>query len=140
MATITKFEDLEIWQLAKELNTKIYPVILLLESSKNFKLKEQLDGSAGSVMDNIAEGFERDGNRELIQFLSISKGSLSEVRSQLYRVFDRSIIDEIKSKQLQEDCLTLGSKIGKFMNYLNNSDIKGKKFKESNKSGKELSL
>lgn len=131
MATITDFEDLEIWQLARQLNKDVYPLLNILQESKNFELKGQLDGSAGSVMDNIAEGFERDGNREFIQFLSVSKSSLGEVRSQLYRAFDRDFMDEKELLKLRTDCKTLGNKIGKFMTYLRNSDIKGKKFKNN---------
>ena len=132
MATITKFEDLEIWQLARKLNSEIFPILLILEEQRSYKLKEQLDGSAGSVMDNISEGFERDGNREFIQFLSVSKGSLGEVRSQLYRCYDRKIINEKKFEELNNDCLNLGNKIGKFITYLNISNIKGKKFLKPN--------
>ena len=132
MATITKFEDLEIWKLARELNKEVFPILEILNEKHNYKLKEQLDGSAGSVMDNISEGFERDGNREFIQFLAISKGSLGEVRSQLYRVLDRQVIDKVKFESLNETCLTLANKIGKFMTYLNNSNIKGKKFVKPN--------
>jgi len=128
MATINKFEDLEIWQLARELNVKVYPLIMSLHETRDFKLKNQLDGSAGSVMDNISEGFERDGNREFIQFLSISKGSLGEVRSQLYRALDRNHLQQEEFNKIHENCLTLANKIGKFMTYLRNSDIKGKKF------------
>ena len=74
MATIKRFEDLEVWQLARELNIKITPIFNKLNEAKSYELKNQLDRSSGSVMDNIAEGFERDGNRELIQFLAIAKG------------------------------------------------------------------
>ena len=86
MATIKRFEDLDIWQLARELNIKITPLLDKLNERRSYELKSQLDRSAGSVMDNIAEGFERDGNREFIQFLAISKGSLGEVRSQLFSI------------------------------------------------------
>jgi four helix bundle protein len=85
MASIRRFEDLEIWQKARELNQKIYPILLSLQETRSFELKSQLDGAAGSAMDNISEGFERDGNREFLQFLYISKGSVGEVRFQLYR-------------------------------------------------------
>ena len=130
MATIVNFEDMEIWQLARQLNKDIYPLLNLLKEGKNFELKGQLDGSAGSVMDNISEGFERDGNREFIQFLAISKGSLGEVRSQLFRAFDREFLNESELQKLQTDAKTLANKIGKFMTYLRNSEIKGKKFKK----------
>ena len=131
MATIKRFEDLEIWQLARELNKQVLPILGVLNETKNYDLKSQLDRSAGSVMDNIAEGFERDGNREFIQFLAISKASLGEVRSQLYRVLDRNVIDEQKQTELNEYCLVLATKIAKFISYLNNSSYKGSKFKKS---------
>jgi four helix bundle protein len=134
MATIKRFEDLEVWQIARELNIKITPIFNKLNEDKSYKLKNQLDRSSGSVMDNIAEGFERDGNRELIQFLAIAKGSLGEVRSQLYRIFDRNFIEKQYHDLLQEDCLQLGSKLGKFISYLNNSTIKGNKFKNQTKT------
>ncbi len=134
MATIKRFEDLEVWQLARELNIKIIPIFNKLNEAKSYELKNQLDRSSGSVMDNIAEGFERDGNRELIQFLAIAKGSLGEVRSQLYRIFDRNFIEKQNHDLLQEDCLQLGSKLGKFISYLNNSTVKGNKFKNQTKS------
>jgi four helix bundle protein len=130
MATIRRFEDLDVWQLARELNVKITPILNTLIETKNYDLKSQLDRSAGSVMDNISEGFERDGNREFIQFLAISKGSLGEVRSQLYRTLDRNFIEKEKHDLLQEECLLLAGKLGKFITYLNNSEIKGNKFKK----------
>jgi len=131
MATINKFEDLEIWRAARKLNNDIRPVLENLLESRNFKLKEQLDGSAGSVMDNIAEGFERSGNREFVQFLSISKGSLGEVRSQLYRAFDRNAIGEERLNEFQITCNELANKIGKFIFYLNRNDFKGTKYKNN---------
>jgi four helix bundle protein len=130
MATIKRFEDLDVWQLARTLNVNIIPLLDRLNEAKNYDLKSQLDRSAGSVMDNISEGFERDGNREFIQFLAISKGSLGEVRSQLYRVLDRNFIDKEKHDILQDDCILLASKLGKFISYLNNSEFKGNKFKK----------
>lgn len=126
MATIKEFE---IWQLARELNKKVYPLLTLMQEEKNYELKNQLDGSAGSVMDNISEGFERGGNKEFIQFLSFSKGSLGEVRSQLYRAHDRGFINTEELEKLQSECKLLAGKTGKFMSYLRNSEIKGIKFK-----------
>lgn len=129
MATIKKFEDLEIWQLARTLNIKLYPLLTLLGETRNYELKNQLDGSAGSVMDNIAEGFERDGNREFVQFLAISKGSLGETRSQLYRALDRGFLNQETFDSIQEDSKNLATKIANFMNYLRNTEFKGNKFK-----------
>ena len=130
MATIKKFEDLDSWQMARKLNSDLIPLLEKMELQRSFDLKSQLDRSAGSVMDNIAEGFERAGNREFIQFLAISKGSLGEVRSQLYRALDRNFLEKEKHDLLQDDCLLLAGKIGKFITYLNNSEFIGSKFKK----------
>jgi four helix bundle protein len=130
MATIKRFEDMEIWQQARELNIKILPYLKVLSEVREFELKNQLDRASGSVMDNIAEGFERDGNKEFIQFLAIAKGSLGEVRSQLYRISDRNLIDTENFESLLKDCLSLSGKIAAFMSYLRNSDYRGNKFKE----------
>jgi four helix bundle protein len=132
MATIKKFEDLEIWQLARALNIKLIPYLTILEQSRNFELKRQLDDSSGSVMDNIAEGFEREGNREFIQFLAIAKGSLGEARSQLFRLLDRNLIESQEFNNLQEEGKLLAGKIGSLMSYLRNSELKGHKFKSTN--------
>jgi len=92
MATIREFEELEIWQEARRLSKEIIEIVKTTELKTDYKLKDQIKGSSGSVMDNIAEGFERDGNLEFRQFLSIAKGSAGESRSQLYRVFDSGIL------------------------------------------------
>lgn len=129
MATINRFEDLDIWQEARRLAKEIH---ILSEETKlktDFKLKEQIKGSSGSVMDNIAEGFERDGNLEFKQFLSIAKASAGESRSQIYRLYDFEIINEEKFNQLKNDYLNLSVKIKNFMIYLNKQDFKGNKFK-----------
>lgn len=131
MATIKKFEDLDSWQMARALNAKLLFILKKLDDEKFYELKGQLDRSAGSVMDNIAEGFERSGNREFIQFLAIAKGSLGEVRSQLYRIYDRKLINEVELNNLQEDCNNLAGKLANFISYLRKSEIKGEKFKSN---------
>ncbi|MGE0568652.1 MAG: four helix bundle protein [Bacteroidia bacterium] len=129
MATIKCFEDLDSWKMARNLNIKLLPIIKKLDTNKYFDLKGQLERSSGSVMDNIAEGYERAGNREFIQFLAIAKGSLGEVRSQLYRTYDRKVINEVELEEFQNECKLLAGKIANFMTYLRRSDIKGEKFK-----------
>ncbi|MFC4740335.1 four helix bundle protein [Flavobacterium ponti] len=129
MATINRFEDLDIWQEARRLAKEIHILSKETDLKTEFKLKNQIKVSSGSVMDNIAEGFERDGNLEFRQFLSIAKGSAGESRSQIYRLYDYEIIDEEKCNQLKNDYLNLSVKIKNFITYLNKQDFKGNKFK-----------
>lgn len=129
MATVNRFEDLEIWKLSRELCKDIYEIIESTTLKNNFKLGNQIDSSSGSIMDNIAEGFERNGNKEFIRFLSIAKASCGETRSQLYRVFDRNFISQEKFEALRDQTEVLSRKIGSFIKYLNITDLKGTKYK-----------
>jgi four helix bundle protein len=125
--TIQRFEELEIWKNARILCRKIRDLSIESSLVKDFSLKDQILRSSGSVMDNIAEGFERDGKKEFIQFLYISKGSLGETRSQLYRCFDANYLTENQFTELINDCLNLSSQIKKFINYLVSTDMPGHK-------------
>ena len=128
MATINRFEDLEIWKEARRLAKEIHLVAVQTELKDDFRLKSQIKDSSGSVMDNIAEGFERDGNLEFRQFLSIAKGSAGETRSQLYRILDCGYISEEKFEYLKSDYERLSGRISNFISYLNKKDFKGNKF------------
>ena len=128
MATITKFEDLEIWQEARRLAKEIYLISKETDLKTDFRFKEQIKASSGSIMDNIAEGFERDGNLEFRQFLSIAKGSAGESRSQIYRLYDYEYISEEKFLDLKNKYENLSGKIKNFITYLNKKDFKGNKF------------
>ena len=128
MATINRFEDLEIWKEARRLAKEVHLIAIHTELRSDLRFKNQIKASSGSVMDNIAEGFERDGNLEFRQFLSIAKGSAGETRSQLYRVFDFEYISEQKFEALKTDYGNLSGKIKNFITYLNKKDFKGNKF------------
>jgi four helix bundle protein len=132
MATIKRFEDLEIWQMARQLCKEIFELTLRDNFIKDYSLKDQIRGSSGSIMDNIAEGFERGGNKEFKQFLSIAKGSCGETRSQLYRSFDRQYITEVELKEYLEKTYQLGKKISNMMSYLSHTSYRGQKFKDDN--------
>jgi four helix bundle protein len=129
MATITKFEDLEIWQSARILSKKVYALTYKEPLTSDFRLKDQMRGSSGSIMDNIAEGFERASRLEFINSLSIAKGEIGELKSQLYRAFDNSYISEATFNELYEEANILTKKTTNFITYLNASKFKGQKFK-----------
>jgi four helix bundle protein len=129
MATISKFEDLEIWREARVLSKEIFGYIENGNFKKDFKLIQQINASSGSVADNIAEGFERGSRLEFINFLTISKGSVGEVKSQLYRALDRNYFSQDLFDEFYNKADVLTKRITSFINYLNNSDFKGQKFK-----------
>ena len=125
MATIKTFEDIESWKLARELCKKTGGLIDTGKFKKSFRLIDQIDGSSGSVMDNIAEGFERGTRKEFILFLGYAKGSCGEYRSQLYRTLDRNYITQQEFDDLSSLVIRTSSLIQKFIEYLNKTEIAG---------------
>ena len=124
------FEDLEVWKSARELPSRIYKVTSDGAFSKDFGLRDQIRRAAVSVMSNIAEGYERGGNQELIQFLSIAKGSCGEVRCQLYVAMDQGYVDTKECERMIDLFKKLSIMINNFMEYLKGSSFKGVKFKK----------
>jgi len=125
MATITKFEDLEIWNLARIQSNDLHYLAHNTSLAKDYELKNQMNASSASIMDCIAEGFERSGNQEFKHFLTIAKGSNGEFRSQLFRCLDRKHISTEKFNVLYTRNITLGKKIMAFINYLQKTNYKG---------------
>lgn len=128
MSIIKRFEDLEIWKTSREICQDIHLIQKNTKLKNDFKPYNQINGSSGSVMDNVAEGFERNGNKEFTQFLSIAKASCGETRSQLYRVLDRHYISKEEFDIIVIKLISLSKQISLFMAYLKNSDFKGSKF------------
>ena len=124
MATIRSFEDIEAWQLSKE----IFEITMTGTFAKDFSLRDQINRATGSIMDNIAEGFERGGTREFIQFLAIAKGSAGEVRSQLYRALDRKHLENSQHILLLDNITKVSKMINGFITYLRDLNHKGMKF------------
>ena len=129
MATFQKFEDIEAWQRARELTREIYTASNENPFSKDFGLRDQVRKTSVSIMSNIAEGFERDGTKEFIQFLSVAKGSSGELRSQLYVALDQGYLEEERFDRLLGTVLETSRMIGGLINYLRKSKMKGPKYK-----------
>jgi len=130
MATVQRFEELEVWQLSRELSKKIFEETKKGMLSKDFELKNQMNRATGSMMDNIAEGFGRKSRLEFVQFLGISNGSGNELQSQIYRCFDREYFSKETFDEHYELTDKTCGKISRFMKYLNTTLIKGEKFKD----------
>ncbi len=125
------FEELQVWQdariLFKNINSLIFHDSKL---SEHKALIYQIQRSSGSIMDNIAEGFDRGGNKEFIQFLSIAKGSAAETRSQLYRILDLKLFSETDVNKLIDDASNISKQLNGFIQYLKNSEFKGPKYNQ----------
>ena len=128
MATIRSFEEIEAWQKARSLSKEIFELTNIGTFSRDFGLRDQINRASGSIMDNIAEGFERSGTKEFIQFLAIAKGSAGEVRSQLYRALDRNHLTNDHYNILSESTSQISKMINGFITYLRDSNLKGMKF------------
>jgi len=131
MATIQKFEDINAWIQARDLAQQIYKICNTGQFSKDYSLRDQIRRSSGSVMDNIAEGYERGSKKEFIQFLFIAKGSASEVRSQLYRALDQKYVNKVVFDRLYQHAFDIAKMIKGLINYLDKTELKGEKYRNS---------
>ncbi|MES2139119.1 MAG: four helix bundle protein [Bacteroidota bacterium] len=130
MSSIQKFEDLKVWQKAREVNLEIYKLSNKGSFSKDFGLRDQVRRASVSVLSNIAEGFERNGNKEFNQFLSIAKASAAEVRAQLYVAKDLEYISNDEFTEVVNGLIEVSKMLSGLMSYLKTTEIKGSKFME----------
>lgn len=128
MATLQRFEELKAWQKARLVSKEVYLITSQGPFAKDFDLKGQIRRASGSAMDNIAEGFERGGKGEFIQFLGMAKGSAGEVRSQLYRALDQAYITQATFDSLYAQAEEVSRMITNLIAYLNRSTYKGNKY------------
>jgi len=128
MAHYNSFEELEIFILAKDVSNEVWQLMNETTLRNDYKLRDQINAASGSIMDNIAEGFGRGGNKEFIMFLSYARGSCTETRSQLIRAHDRNHISAETFKTVSAMTIELEAQISKFINYLRNSQRRGSKF------------
>ena len=130
----TKFEEIEAWKIAREMCNLVKQLTDKEKFSQDWYLKKQIKASSGSVMDCIAEGFERGNRNEFIYFLGVAKGSGGEVRSQAYRALDWGYITEDERQNLDKLAWRAGAAIQKLLEYLNTTQIKGQRFSVSSKN------
>jgi four helix bundle protein len=125
MGTIKRFEDIQSWQKAREACNYLGTLIDEGRFKRNFRLIHQVEGSSGSIMDNIAEGFERGSRAEFIMFLGYAKGSCGELRSQLCRAADRNYITQEEFEYIHSVVINISCLIQKLISYLLQTNIAG---------------
>ena len=125
-----KYYETQFWKDSIELYRQSLEISDKLKAKKHFRFSEQIESSCGSISDNIAEGFGRGGNRELIQFLSIARGSCAEFESQIVRSEVVGVISGELKLEIIAKTKDIERQINAFINYLNTSHYRGTKFKE----------
>lgn len=123
------YKESEIWNCAIDLYKEIVPILSSLQEKKLFRLRDQLEASAGSISDNIAEGLGRMGNKEAIQFLAISNGSCFECENQITPAHMNGCIDDITFKKFVESCNSISRQTIGLIKYLKGQEFRGTKFK-----------
>jgi four helix bundle protein len=129
MSKIKKFEDIESWKSARKLTNQIYQITSAGTFTRDFGLKDQMRRAAVSILSNIAEGFERGGDQEFIQFLSVAKASCGEVRAQLYVALDQGYISQESFDTLSKIATEVSQLISGLMQYLKASNLRGNKYR-----------
>jgi four helix bundle protein len=129
MAKIERFEDIESWKKSRELTKQVYEITSIGEFKRDFGLKDQLRKAAVSILSNIAEGFERGGDQEFLQFLAVAKGSCGEVRAQLYVALDQGYLPRDRFESLTALTNEISRLISGFMQYLRQSSFRGNKYR-----------
>jgi four helix bundle protein len=129
MSTFHRFEDIEVWKKSMSLISLVYKITNGSSFLKDYALTNQIRRSGISIASNIAEGFERDGNKEFINFLYIAKGSCGEVRCQLHIAFNLGYLEIDRFEELYNLATEISRSLGKLIKYLQGSDLKGKKYK-----------
>ena len=129
MGKVSSFRDLIVFQKARELCKDVYLITNSQPFMNDYRFVQQIRAAAGSVMDNIAEGFERDGNKEFMNFLYIAKGSCGEVRSQLLRAYDVGYIDDETMLRLDSGCVEIGKLLYSLIMSIRESELAGKKYR-----------
>jgi four helix bundle protein len=115
---IERFEDIEAWQLARELTRKVYELTEKLKFARDFGLKRQIQEAAGSSMHNIAEGFDSETNPEFVRFLRYAKRSCTEVQSELYVALDQQYITDAEFQDVYDHAGRTRAAIRGFIKYL----------------------
>ncbi|HEX2928340.1 MAG TPA: four helix bundle protein [Candidatus Binatia bacterium] len=128
---IKNFEDLEIWKIARRLTQEVYTLARTSKLSRDYNLRDQMQRAAVSIMSNIAEGFERGGNQEFVQFLYVAKASCGELRSQLYVTLDQKYIDPQAANEMTMTLKQLSMMIKHLIDHLKQSGMRGPKYGSS---------
>src|SRR5262245_16250244 len=134
MAKIESFEDMVSWQKGRELTRVVYRASRSGEFARDYPLRDQIRSACISITSNIAEGFERGGDKEFIQFLSQAKGSCGEVRSQLYVALDEGFIVQAQFQEMKDLAIQASRAIAGMMSYLKRSELRGSKFRNEGRT------
>ena len=115
---IERFEDIDAWQLARELTRKVYGLTKKAKFARDFGLRRQIQDAAGSSMHNIAEGFDSETNNEFVRFLRYAKRSCTEVQSELYMAVDQQYITKAEFQDVYDHAGRTRATIRGFIKYL----------------------